>query len=265
MPSSRLAPGVTVVVPVWDDYARFLDATLSSIAGQCENLEILLVDNASSEPIVVPGCRVVSSQQRLTRGAARNLGLEAVGTEFVMFWDADDQLADGALTAMIDAMAPDVRLVGCLVAEQHSGELHRWPSMGTFRLCQRSRLFALAELVWPRFPVTGSLLRTVEARELGGYSDSDLAEHWPLAARLAARGRIVLLERPGIRYRIHPAEQGGDGGAAVVAQGRLARRSVRSDPSAVRIVSRLTPLAGLASYLVAYVVRPLLGWWRARA
>ena len=264
MPGSRLEPGVTVVVPVWDDYARFLDATIGSISGQYVNLEILLVDNASTVSIAVSGCRVIRSERRLSRGAARNFGLAAVKTELVTFWDADDHLADGALSEMVEALASDVRLVGCLIVEQHSGERHRWPSMGTFRLCRRPRVFALAELVWPRFPVTGSLMRTAEVRELGGYTDSNRAEHWSLAACLAARGRIVLLERPGIHYRVHARQGAGNQVGAVVAQGRLARRSVRLDAGADPLVIRLAPLAGLGSYLVAYVVRPLRGWIRSR-
>ena len=67
-------PDVSVVVPVWDGYVRFLDECVASVRAQ-EGVawELIVVDNASSVPIAdVPGARTVRSAQRLSTGAARN-------------------------------------------------------------------------------------------------------------------------------------------------------------------------------------------------
>ena len=257
-----LVPGITVVIPVWDGYVRFLGETLESLERQDPRPEIVLVDNASRVPVAAEGCEVVRSQARLSRGAARNLGLSAVETELVLFWDADDHLCDGALAEMAAALERDVRLVGCQVIEQGSRRLHRWPPASTLRWSRHPRSFALLELIWPRFPVTGSMMRTSEVREIGGYSDSSQSEHWPLAAALAARGRIRILERPGIEYRIHEGAEGSR--SEMLKEGARGRRAVRSDVAADRLVRLLAPLTGPGSVIVAYALRPLRSRLTAR-
>ena len=257
-----LNPGITVVIPVWDEYVRFLVETLGSLERQRPRPQIVLVDNASDTAVAKNGYTVIRSPARLSRGAARNLGLSVVETELVMFWDADDHLCDGALADMVDALGGDVRVVGCQIVEQGSRRPHRWPRPSTLRRSRHVRLFALLELIWPSFPVTGSLMRTAEVRELGGYSDTSQSESWPLAAALAARGRIRLLARPGIEYRVDDGAEGRP--SAMLKEGARARRVVRSDEAADPLVRLLAPLTGFGSALVAYVLRPLRARLMAR-
>lgn len=250
-----MVPAVTVVIPVWDEYVRFLPATLDSLERQRPRPAILVVDNASRVPVADERCEVIRSPSRLSRGAARNLGLHAVKTELVIFWDADDRLHDGVLGEMIDALEEDVRAVGCPMLERGSRRAHRWPPRSTGRLCRHARAFALLELVWHRFPVTRSLVHTSEAREVGGYRDADQSEDWPPAAALAARGRVRLLDRPGIDYRVHPGAP--PARAELLGAAAEARRAVRSDPAADPLVRLLSPLTGVGSLLIAYVLLPL--------
>ncbi len=63
---------------------------------ECAQAPIVVVDNASSTPVPeLEGCEVVRAPRRLSVGAARNLGLEQVATEYVVFLDADDMLLEG--------------------------------------------------------------------------------------------------------------------------------------------------------------------------
>jgi hypothetical protein len=122
--------------------------------------------------------------------------------------------------------------------------------------------FALLELIWHRFPVTRALLRTAEARALGGYCDSSFAEDWPLAAALAARGRIRILDRPGVGYRVHDGPRATR--SEILRNGARARRAVRSDPGARALVRRLAPLTAVGQAFVVYVLRPLRGLFPGR-
>jgi glycosyltransferase involved in cell wall biosynthesis len=85
----------TVVIPVWDDYVRYLEECVASVG---DDAPVVVVDNASAARVPeLPGTTVVRAPQRLTVGAARNLGLDAVETEHVLVLDADDRLLPGTI------------------------------------------------------------------------------------------------------------------------------------------------------------------------
>jgi glycosyltransferase involved in cell wall biosynthesis len=92
---------VSVVIPVWDDYARRLPSALASLGDQGMALTIIVVDNASTTPVPdAPQATTLRLERRVSVGAARNAGLAAVDTPFVCFLDADDELLPGALVRL---------------------------------------------------------------------------------------------------------------------------------------------------------------------
>src|SRR5436309_3350998 len=116
---------VTVVIPVWDDYVMFLAEAVESVRRNAPQAPIVVVDNASSTAVpALEGYEIVRSSRRLSAGAARNLGLEHVTTEFVVFLDADDMLLEGTLEFLHERIAGDARLVVCstLILDGASGE-----------------------------------------------------------------------------------------------------------------------------------------------
>src|SRR3954467_2335314 len=99
---------VTVVIPVWDDYVEFLGDAVESVRRNAPQAPIVIVDNASSTPVPqIEGTEIVLASERLTEGAARNLGLERVATDYVVFLDADDMLLDGTLELLHERLAED--------------------------------------------------------------------------------------------------------------------------------------------------------------
>src|SRR4051794_40052477 len=77
----------TVLIPVWDDYVKWLEQAVVSLTAQDVATRIVVVDNASEVNLpVLPGVAVVTSPRRLTVGAARNLGLGQVTTPYVVVW-----------------------------------------------------------------------------------------------------------------------------------------------------------------------------------
>src|SRR3954447_20642955 len=192
---------VTVVIPVWDAYVEFLPEAVESVRRNASEAPIVIVDNASETPVPrLDGCEIARSPRRLTEGAARNLGLDRVHTEFVIFLDADDMLLDGAIGFMLERIAEDsgIAVSATAILDSETGERHRNPRPFAVRLARWPQLFAFADSILSLLPIQGcAILRTEQVRDAGGYADSDLGEDWDLAASLAWRGRVDISERLG--------------------------------------------------------------------
>ncbi len=93
-------PLVSIIVPIYNT-ARYLPACLDSIIAQThQNLEIILIDDGSTDHsgqiadnYAKKDSRIkVTHQKNQGQSAARNLGLTMVKGEFVSFLDSDDEI-----------------------------------------------------------------------------------------------------------------------------------------------------------------------------
>jgi glycosyltransferase involved in cell wall biosynthesis len=254
---------VSVVIPVWDDYVeRFLSEALASVREQDMPAEVIVVDNASSVSVPVEeGVRIARAPQRLTIGGARNLGLGAVTTPFVVFWDADDVMLPGTLRAMRQRFdgSPDAVAVATAIVER-PGVPHHWPRPLTRPLARRTRLFALVHAVSALFPTTGGvMIRTELARDAGGFADIDGGDDWVLGVSLAFRGRILLDPHAGRLYRRWPGSVSSRWRPLpdLVRHSAAVRRRLRSDRAMPSWVRALSPALAPAHLFVIFVLRPL--------
>jgi glycosyltransferase involved in cell wall biosynthesis len=257
-------PRVSVVIPVWDSpYVETLPDAVESVHHQDPDVPVLVVDNASTQPLPdLDGVTVLRAPARLSEGAARNLGLDQVETEYVVFLDADDLLIDGSLAYLEREIEHDPEIAACAtsIIEGKTGERHRAPRRLAYPLSRLRRCFALANAVWSLYPSQGSaILRTAQVRSAGGYTNSDVSEDWALRSPLAFRGRIALRDRPALVYRRHlsrsPLETRGPGALAGAA--RRVRHRLRSDPAVPRWAKALLPAVALAQLTMIYGVRPI--------
>lgn len=110
-PAARVV--ASVIMPALDAEA-FIATQLAALAAQkCHHpWEVLIVDNGSTDatPAIVrrfldrlPRARLIECERRGS-SAARNAGAREAEGELLLFVDADDQVADGWLQAMIDAL-----------------------------------------------------------------------------------------------------------------------------------------------------------------
>jgi Glycosyl transferase family 2 len=251
---------ITVVIPVWDAYVRWLPRAVASLADQRAALRIVVVDNASRVAVpAMPGATTLRLHRRVSVGAARNAGLAVVGTPLVCFLDADDELLPGALARLRDRLAPSsVAAVPASIAWlEETGETVRWdwPRPLAYRLCRHRRVFATVTALRNAYPTTGALVRTAALRAAGGFADADHEEDWLPAVALAARGRVELDARPGRRYRVSAGSLHGAGAdlGTVLANRRALRRALRRDPR-----TRALAVVGAAPLAAAHVLSACL-------
>lgn len=106
-------PLVTLIVP-GRDIAAFAPAAIASLRGQSEQRwRALLIDDGSVDDTGAVFAAAAAADDRFEvihhneargLGAARNVGLERVGTPFVGFLDADDELTRHALATWLRAL-----------------------------------------------------------------------------------------------------------------------------------------------------------------
>lgn len=98
-------PLVSVIIPCYN-HARYLPDAISSVCKQdYPNIEIIVVDDGSTEDIrsVVNNYNSIKYIRQSNKGlcAARNTGIIECSGEYLLFLDADDWLLDGAISTQI--------------------------------------------------------------------------------------------------------------------------------------------------------------------
>jgi hypothetical protein len=267
--TDRAVPRTTVVIPVWGGYVgpRFEQA-LASIVAQDVPLTILVVDNASKEPLPALGddVRVIRTPRRVSLGAARNLGLEQVATETVLFADADDLMLPGTVRRLQEGLDADQRLIAFAMPfiDADTGARHRWPRPWIGRLVRFPRLLAVVNAVWAVYPITGPVLvRTQLAREVGGHADVDNGDARCLGAALLFRGPVGWTEQPGWIYHQRPGSNLDrfSGTRAILDSSRSVRERLATDFGGPAWLPRTLPIiaaaqwAAVAAHLLKVVLR----------
>jgi glycosyltransferase involved in cell wall biosynthesis len=201
---------LTIVIPIWDHHVQFLPRCLRAIHDEGIPVELVVVDNASTVPLLeLPsGARHITLAERQSIGGARNAGLAHVHTPFVLFADADDQITPGSLVHNLTLLRrrPDAAgVLGRSLIEEHGHHRRGLRPTISFRLACRVTPW-LASLFWLtgyQCSITSTVLRTDTVRRAGGFADDNIAEDWQLAARMARRGRFICLDEPVRIYHRH--------------------------------------------------------------
>lgn len=216
--SGERAARVSVLVPAYDveDYAPEALGSVPVRAG----VEVIVVDDGSSDGTADvaeaaleghPDARVIRAPHR-GAGAARNLALAEATGEWVLFLDADDRLADGALEALLGAATsgPDIDVV--------VADLRRFPAgVGKERFTWQ-RIFEhapmtiddaadLEHLVYAAGPANKLFRRAAVERVGARFGDTGAFEDgfFTIPMLLAAR-RIAVI--PDVVYEYRVRERG---------------------------------------------------------
>lgn len=204
-------PRVTVVMAVYNA-AQFLHEAVASVLGQTyRDLELIVVDDASSDSSLaileaVDDSRVRIIRHEINKGASlsRNDALAAAQGEFVAIMDADDVCAPTRLErqiAFLDAH-PLIGLVGCAVYDNIdiNGEvLHTSYAPEENQAIQRTLMER-----WCFFHSSLTFRRALYER-VGGYrKEFEPAEDHDFILRLLEHSQAHNLNERLVTYRLNP-------------------------------------------------------------
>ena len=222
---ARMKPLVSIVIPVFNA-ERFLAKTLSSVLQQTyENLEIIIVDDGSTDTsgkiaaesaISDPRIRVIT-QTNAGVASARNTGLHQSSGEYVAFLDADDIWHPTKIARQMDVLRTSTNLTG--LGSVYS--LHRYIDAHD-RVIASGRYWSRGgDLVTHLTTLrTGSgsaiLTRRDLALAVGGYDtnykvlNASGAEDLDFELKLAARFPMFVVSEYLIGYRSCPGSMSSD-------------------------------------------------------
>lgn len=212
------APAVTVVIPL-HNYAHFVGDALASVAAQTAgDLDLVVVDDCSTDESCAVACQWMEShaarfrkalvlRHPVNRGlaATRNTAFHHCQTEFVLPLDADNQLYPGCVEKLARGLSRSRAAFAYCILER-------------FGTADEEALAPFLMHIHPWCPEELAKFNTIDAmvllrrkiwEEVGGY-DQDMPcpgwedyDFWFKIARLGAYGLHV----PQIlaRYRVHPA------------------------------------------------------------
>jgi glycosyltransferase involved in cell wall biosynthesis len=105
-------PVLSIIIPAYN-VAEYIPQTLKAILQAKVDLEVIVVDDASSDDTLAvtqafaadhKNVTVVHCPENIGAGSARNLGLKRISGDYVYFLDADDVLHDKALETAVRLM-----------------------------------------------------------------------------------------------------------------------------------------------------------------
>ncbi len=139
---------VSIVVPVYNK-DKYLEKTIDSLINQThDNLEIILVNDGSTDHSIdilerfeKSDVRIsVINQKNMGLSAARNTGLAAAKGAFVLFFDADDILLDSAVEKLLKIALEDDADIVAGVHERITIRQKREPGGGENETVVRKRI-----------------------------------------------------------------------------------------------------------------------------
>lgn len=140
------APLLSVVIPTWNRARLVRDAINSALAQREGEVEVILVDDASTDSTAEllarefgDRIRVLRLEHRRGPGGARNAGARLARGEFVAFLDSDDVWLAGKLDAELEVFA---RFPGAQVVVSDSQNFFEGVADGESRFAQNGLLEA---------------------------------------------------------------------------------------------------------------------------
>jgi GT2 family glycosyltransferase len=237
---------ISVVIPTFNR-AVYLPVALDSVfAQQVEEMEVIVVDDASTDETTSVLARYGSRIRTIRRRAHSNClsrvlndGVSAARGEYVAFLDSDDMWLPDKLARQLPLLDGDG---GCGVAYGNfvflDGEVRTPPAVAANRLPAGWILSALVEDMFVH-PSTVIVRRTL-LESVGGFDEAaGTAEHYDLQLRLARLARAVSVLAPLAIVRRHSGQHSrtriGDNYRSAI----VVLEHVVGDPKVARSIRRL--------------------------
>jgi glycosyltransferase involved in cell wall biosynthesis len=203
------APQVSVVIPVHDREQYIGQAVASVLAQSLRDLEVVVVDDGSTDATAAVVERIGDPRVRLLRSAenqgiprARNRGLREARGRYVAWLDSDDVALPTRLAEQVEFLeaCPPVALVGSWAGTLDAAGRPR----ARYKLLPTDPADVAARLLL-RCPILQySMLGRAEVLKQYGYDeDFPVAQDFDLFVRLSERHSLANLPRVLVRRRLH--------------------------------------------------------------
>jgi len=217
---------VSVVIPTYNRAHTVLDAVRSVLSQGFRDLELIVVDDGSTDDTAARLAAVSDPRLRVIMGrhagvsAARNLGVSKASGTLVSFLDSDDLWHPDKLAAEVAFLArhPEVHAVFTDLEKRHGAQVfpsfmretavfarrleHAAYPQGLVLEARDMRLCLLEEV-----PIKPSALtmRRAAFDAVGGFDETwSSSEDWEFLLRLAREHRFAYLDRPLAVLHISP-------------------------------------------------------------
>jgi glycosyltransferase involved in cell wall biosynthesis len=229
------APSISVIVTVFNR-ERYIEQALESILSQTlTSLELIVVDDGSTDSTVErvlgfsdPRLRLIRHERNLGIPAARNSGLCAAEGEFVAWLDSDDVALPTRLEQQIDFLTrnPSVALVGCCASKVSATGARlrgvRVPPLDH----QAIKAWLLFRTAFQQSSITG---RTEILKQYPYRQEFPVCEDVDMFVRIAADHEVANMPAVLMRRRLHAGQiVRGSADKIIEAQGRIGAPMLQS-------------------------------------
>lgn len=214
-PASAPVPAVSVIIPAFNRAGSVAGAVASVTGQDFTDIEVILVDDASTDGTLAvlealvaadPRLRLLRHDRNQGAAAARNSGIAAARGALIAFQDSDDLWLPEKLRLQVAALAADPAAVAayCAMAVENPEAVGGQAGQVVPDPAQHPRAGNLhSALLRGSFISTQTLVvRRAALDRIGGFDPAMPAlEDWDFALRLAALGPIAMVDRPLVRQR----------------------------------------------------------------
>lgn len=197
-----MPPTISVIIPAYNRSATIARAVESALAQTFQDLEVIVVDDGSSDPTrdIVQGIpderlKLIYHETNLGAAAARNTGMKASQAKYIAWLDSDDEWLPEKLQTQLDALqhaAPDQR--ACYTAYERIDK-------------QVSQIYIPQHADYKKIFLGcdqapgSSLLFDRMLLDKVGYLDTNLRryEDWDWLLRYCSTLRLLAVDRPLVR------------------------------------------------------------------
>jgi glycosyltransferase involved in cell wall biosynthesis len=197
---------VSVIIPVFNRARRLKEAVISILLQTYEDIEIIIVDDGSSDNTVDvvdglvkkwPDTIRAFKQENSGPGVARQLGTTMSTGEFIQYLDSDDLLLPDKFKIQVDALqkCPEV---GIAYGISYQADYSRTPPLvtGPIRATGQELEYLFPKLLNERWWTTSSpLYKRTTIDHIGAWKDLINEEDWEFDAR-AGRLKTILKWTP---------------------------------------------------------------------
>ncbi|HEX3616119.1 MAG TPA: glycosyltransferase [Solirubrobacteraceae bacterium] len=213
---SGSTPRVTVVMPAFNVARTITEAMASVLSQTMDDLELLVVDDGSTDETATTALSVQDPRVRVIRrenggtSAARNTGIEQAQGDWVAFLDADDVWLPRKLEIQLALMA---QAPGCLASQGSAYLVDDDLRQLALRHCVPVENPLLTFLRFENLPNAGSswIVERTLLEKIGGF-DTTLPriEDWEFSIRLARFAQPLCIDEPLALYRYHDGNRSHD-------------------------------------------------------